>query len=412
MADIFGKYFSKNSGKEETLDIPAYHNNSVGNPEVEIGNMNQLGYIRAGRNNGDPVALNSSFQLIRSGKIVDEGNNQQKKNAKIDTLDKEIISLRDKIGNLKAEIEKIDQIDIPQVEAEIESNKADIARIQSVIRSNKFQRNRFNTILLWAGFILGFIYLYLFYVSAIHSALFRNIAAEVAKANTNNIGNLLNNVFNISAFKEFNIHWIAPVVFMIFAVILHLTLEIKAKAKKIVSVSGVVIFVLLADGLLAYYIEKNNHFLSQLMGFSNDTWAFYKSSGFYLVLFFGFFTSIGWSLILHKLAGEFEAGNPERKAADEISAIEKKIRQLIYDRSKSVESRIANSNSINSIEQQIKSLEDSKSNIHYSVIDLENNIDDFYNGWLSYLNGLKSDSLKKQECEKVYLTFKSELSGK
>jgi hypothetical protein len=40
-------------------------------------------------------------------------------------------------------------------------------------------------------------------------------------------------------------------------------------------------------------------------------------------------------------------------------------------------------------------------------VDLEKNIDDFYNGWLSYLNGLKTDLNRKQECENIYLRFKS-----
>jgi hypothetical protein len=291
---------------------------------------------------------------------------------------------------------------------EINENMQKIDQIKTSSRNCKYERNKFNLVLTWVGFIAGFLYLYLFYVSAIHSALFRNIAAEVANANKDNVGILLNNVFNVSAFKEFNIHWFAPIIFFIFAVILHYSLEFKSRLLKWPVVSTVVLFVLTADGLLAYSIENNNHTISKLMGLSDGTWVFYKSFVFYLVLFFGFFTSMGWSLILHRLANEFESANPERKSEEEIAGIEKMLKQLYYDKGIACTEKIENANAIISLEEKIKSFENSKSNVHYSLVDLEKNIDDFYNGWLSYLNGLKTDMGKKQECESIYNRFKSE----
>ena len=407
MANFIEKLTGKVKPGENGEDKPAYTLSSD-KGEIEIGNMNQLGYIGAGRHNGDPAALFNSFQLIKSGQIVDEGNNELKKKEATDALDSQINDLKEKISGHKTAMDKIDQVDLPAIESEVEKNKLKIEQIRAEARNNRYQRNRFNLIILWTGFILGLFYLYLFYVSAIHSALFRNIAAEVAKATTDNVGLLLNNVFNLTAFKEFNIHWFAPVVFFIFAFIFHFTLEIKTRSVRYISITVVVLFVLAADGMLAYFIEKNNHLLGRLMGLSDDSWAFYKSSGFYLVLFFGFFTSMGWSIILHKLAKEFETGNPERKAEAEISSLEKVLRQLNYEKGVAATSRIENINAIASIEERIKALERSKTNVHYSLIDLENNIDNFYNGWLSYLNGLKSGVAIKQECEKVYSGFKTE----
>jgi peptidoglycan hydrolase CwlO-like protein len=406
MANILENILNRKSknGNEGSLTTAVPYINSE---EYTRGNMNDLGYTRAGRNNGDPIALNNSFQLIRSGQIVDENNNEQKRNEVIESLDSKISEHKAEINKHKAAIDKTDQVDLPLIEREITENKLRIEELKSNSLEIRYKRNRFNLILTWIGFVIGFIYLYIFYVSAIHSALFRDIASEVARAGSNSIGSLLNNVFNVTAFKEFNIHWFAPVVFFIFALIFHFALEIKSTTVKWASTAVVASFVLVADGLLAYCIENNNHTLSRLMGLSDGTWVFYKSFVFYLVLFFGFFTSMGWSIVLHKLASEFEASNPEMRAREEILGIEKIIRQLYAGKGIAASGRIERLASISSLEDKINELEAKKSNVHYSLVDLEKSIDDFYNGWLSYLNGLKSDLHIKQECERLYISFKS-----
>ena len=406
MANFLENIISKRNGNHNDAVL----NNSVPiiqGMEIEKGNMNELGYTRAGRNNGAPTALNNSFELIKSGVIVDESNNEQKRDEKIESLDKKIGEFKNEINEHKVAIDKIDQIELPRIEREVSDCKQKIDEKRANARNIKYNRNKFNLILTWIGFLAGFLYLYLFYVSAIHSAIFRNIAGEVANANKDNVGVLLNTVFNVSAFKEFNIHWIAPIVFFIFALILHYTLGIKSKLFKWPAIVAVVLFVLIADGLLAYGIEKNNHVIGTLMGMSDGTWVFYKSYVFYLVLFFGFFTSMAFSFILHKLATEFESGNPERKAEEEISFIEKTLRQLYAEKGIAGSSIIEHSSAINSVEEKIKSLEASKSNVQYSLVDLEKNVDDFYSGWLSYLHGLRSEINKKQECESLYINFKS-----
>jgi hypothetical protein len=410
MANFIEHLTAKRNGNANEAMLPSANMVTVTDrkPVVETGNINEIAYKIAGRNNGDPMALNNSLDLVKSGQIVDENNNESRRREVVESIDRKIDDLRDEITGHKAEIAKIEQVVITDLEKEIEDQKQKIGLIRNSARDNKYNRNKFNLILIWVGFIAGFLYLYLFYVSAIHSALFRNVANELARAGQNNIGALLNNVFNVSAFKEFNIHWLAPVVFLVFAVILHFALEIKSKAVKWPSVCGVILFVLIADGLLAYAIENNNHTVSKLMGLSDGTWVFYKSFVFYLVLFFGFFTSMGWSLTLHKLANEFETANPERKADEEIRGIEKTLRQLYFEKGTEGTTKIENINAINLLEDKIKSLEKSKTNVHYSLVDLEKNVDDFFNGWLSYLNGLKSDKLIKSECETIYRQFKSE----
>ena len=77
----------------------------INREEYTRGNMNDLGYTRAGRNNGDPLALRNSFQLIRSGQIVDENNNEQKRNEVIESLDIKISEHKTEINGRKHETE-------------------------------------------------------------------------------------------------------------------------------------------------------------------------------------------------------------------------------------------------------------------------------------------------------------------
>jgi hypothetical protein len=72
--------------------------------------------------------------------------------------------------------------------------------------------------------------------------------------------------------------------------------------------------VLLAYSLLAYFIEYNSHIVYELNGMTDENWAFYKSPRFYLVLFLGFFTCLGWSLILHGIKMEYQKTDLEGQA--------------------------------------------------------------------------------------------------
>ena len=89
MANFFETLISKRNGNANEIVLPTSSSAPLLS-EIERGNMNQLGYIKAGRNNGDSIALNNSFQLIKSGQIVDENNNEQKRKETIESLDKKI----------------------------------------------------------------------------------------------------------------------------------------------------------------------------------------------------------------------------------------------------------------------------------------------------------------------------------
>jgi len=72
MANFFQNLISKKNGNNNEAILPESAQITMQSlSEIERGNMNQIGYMRAGRNNVDPSALRNSFELIKSGQIVD-----------------------------------------------------------------------------------------------------------------------------------------------------------------------------------------------------------------------------------------------------------------------------------------------------------------------------------------------------
>jgi len=370
-----------------------------------IGDINQIGYKKAGRHNGDSLALKNSLELIKSGQIVDENNNKNKIAQIRASIDQKINEKRKVSNELNSEMSELFEVRILNIDNDIKELNNEINELEENGIQDKARRNRFNHFLYWIVFVPSTIYLFLFYVSAVHSAIFRNIAIEVANTDQNSIGILFNTVFDTSAYNEFHMHWFAPVIFFVFGILLHISLESNSKMKWI-QIIGIISFVFIADGMLAFCIERNNQLIKELIGLGETDWKFYRSIGFYLVLFFGFFTSIGWSVILHKLAGEYATSNFSRKINEEIQHLNKRIRQLRYEKGELSSLLIHKKGELANLVNEMGELEEQKKKVQFCLVDLEKSVDGFYNGWLSYLNGLSDNSELKVLCENIFRKFK------
>lgn len=397
----------KNGHSENESDVMLneLHEQEEVRKDSMIGNIKQIAYQIAGRNYGEPRALKNSLERVKSGHIVDENNNEEKKNKIRESFEQQIQERSKKLNEIQAEINDLSEVKLPCIDEDIRNCNKEIDNLKKNGIEEKSSRNKFNYLLYWIIFIPATAYLILFYVSAIHSALFRDIASEVANADQNSLSTLFNTVFDDSAYRHFHMHWFSPVIFFVFGVWLHIILESESKIKWL-KCAGIIGFVLIADGLLAYYIERNNQLLRELIGMGEEGWKFYSQPGFYLVLFFGFFTSMGWSMILHKLAGEYNTARISRKIKDEISHLYVKIRQLRFEKGNLNSLLLNKLGEMKNIDSEILDLTKRKDNVHYSIVDLEKNVDDFYNGWLDYVNGLKDHSSLKSDCEHVFREFK------
>ena len=166
---------------------------------------------------------------------------------------------------------------------------------------------------------------------------------------------------------------------------------------------GVLLFILTADGLIAFFIEKNNHTVETLLGTADETWIFYTSPVFYMVLILGFFSCVGWSIILYQLKTEFPSKDkrPAKIADREKTNIQKRIYELNQKIAAFEGDVIDLEKEIEILTGRIKNLEVERGQTSFSIPILRKNITTFYNGWLSYINGLRNAEEKRKHCTEI-----------
>ena len=324
------KLFFKNDDSEKkalTKIVDANLNETV---KVDL---RELGYEKAGATKGNLESLKNILQNILNGYMVDVNEDEETQYKEKEKIKLEQETLNSEKISQESELKKITSTDIPNLDEQISGYIQDhlVLEIDHKKTKDKSIRNNFNLNLYWPVFLLATIFLYGFYLSAFHSAFFKDINKAASEADSTNISDLLNTVFNIEAFKSFNLHWFAPIIFFVFSIGLHIILEADKKYRGFLF-TGALIFILIADCLIAYFIEYNSHVIQTLNGMTDGDWVFYKSPRFYLVLFLGFFTCLGWSLILHAIKGEYEKQDTDsilKKEKQKINAKEKVLKEKI-----------------------------------------------------------------------------------
>ena len=397
------KLFFKNDDSEKkalTKIVDANLNETV---KVDL---RELGYEKAGATKGNLESLKNILQNILNGYMVDVNEDEETQYKEKEKIKLEQETLNSEKISQESELKKITSTDIPNLDEQISGYIQDhlVLEIDHKKTKDKSIRNNFNLNLYWPVFLLATIFLYGFYLSAFHSAFFKDINKAASEADSTNISDLLNTVFNIEAFKSFNLHWFAPIIFFVFSIGLHIILEADKKYRGFLF-TGALIFILIADCLIAYFIEYNSHVIQTLNGMTDGDWVFYKSPRFYLVLFLGFFTCLGWSLILHAIKGEYEKQDTDsilKKEKQKINAKEKVLKEKIAVLNKAA---IDIEATINKIKLQIESKSLQLETFYYSKSNLNKRITSYYDGWLSYVTGLKNNQELITEAEKIKAEF-------
>ncbi len=372
-------------------------------------NLRDYGFAKAGVHHGDASALRNLFNQIRQGFILDENANGAKQHQERERIDETITILELNQAELRTEIRRIKETEIPKIDGEVSHIDSEIKQIELAAlkrETNPSHRNRFDLILYWTIFIPATFFVYLFYVSAFHSAFYRDVVGEVQKAGSENITSVLNAIFNQQAFSEFALHWIAPIVFFVYGMILHIAYDHAGRSRWL-KLSSVLAFILVADGLLAYFIEDKNHQVKIMMGLAKPDYHFYTSPVFYMVLILGFFTCMGWSILLHQVKEEHKKLDVEKIKQAEVRAVQER-RLLRANQIQELKSTIIqHEGKIETILLELKKLIQKKEKISLSLFDLEKRITDFYDGWLSFVNlSRRENGLLKAECEMVLKEFR------
>jgi chromosome segregation ATPase len=135
-------------------------------------------------------------------------------------------------------------------------------------------------------------------------------------------------------------------------------------------------------------------------------WRFYHSPRFYLVLFLGFLTCIGWSLILNAIKKEKAKSDLDSVYKLRISDAEKEISEGENKLNDFKKAAIALKSEILNIECEIDRLKKSLTSVQFNLHVLKKRISSFYSGWMTYVTNLADNETLRKTCEEVMIDFK------
>lgn len=298
------------------------------------------------------------------------------------------------------------------------------------------------------------IFLWIFYCSALHSALIRDIQADLLEyyeAKTLDSGSEITTNDNLTIVGAIiNLHAIGDawqkggilgiiLLFVSFGLPLaagFLIYVFKGQDRKI---GFVFLGTFLFDSILAYKLVKEIYIARHQTGIEGyeKTWEFsffYQEESFYMILFIGFIGYVVWGIILNYVLTERDKYEPLKK---EIIDRQNEIEMLIQHQTKIEKDfegkEITNNNSIRQIDSEINAINNEvfnnerlihtklqeaelvKSKVAIPKAELESNIESFFAGWCKWIvKNLPTKNITKEdeaisECEKVKNLFLKEI---
>lgn len=377
--------------------------------------LKDWGHEQAGLNRGDAAALESHLRWIREGHIVDETYNEHEEMFRKRQIGTEIISKEKE----KSDKEK-DQQQIKDVVIADKGNQ--IGQLKERIDEKKIQmaegtiRSSYNGARFWLYTSLCFfisIYLILFYSSAINASFFRNMQQMVNSGSNDDVSLMLNSIFDVkgifTAGPQLVFTYLGAFIFFGFGILPHIFHHEKSKYNPI-KVIIAIILCLVIDSLLAYKIDSGIHELKTMMGIADPTWIWYKSVNFYLVLAFGFGTYLLWGFIYEATLAEHEKKNVNVKAEIEIKGLKKRIREIENEIISCKANILELQKQIDSLKIEIEALKKQLDQASLKPEELRRNMEQFYAGWLVFLNGTNEINVNKESCANIYKQFQESLN--
>lgn len=333
--------------------------------------------------------------------------------------EKRKIPIKNKIDIIEAEINALDiQItkktkDLEHEESKIETNKSkienynkDITNIKnnpSIVTKEKSAK---------AGFIMGLsiillltIYLFVFYSSAAFSAFFKNFNLnELGIANAMFDGQAINKALN-DGFFEFILIITIPAVFLGLGFLIHKFAEEKG-FMKVLKIFSLMVITFIFDAILAYEITEKIYNIKSEGTFSEPIPYSFKmaieSVSFWLIIFSGFIVYVIWGFVFDFVMKEYYNLDKVRVAINELN---KRIQELNIKNDgyklecktikESLKVLCQDKEMKNGLIKQKKAELDS---IIISLSDVQLEINNFVNGWLSYMEFRNLPKNDREQC--------------
>jgi hypothetical protein len=223
---------------------------------------------------------------------------------------------------------------------------------------------------------------------------------------------MLNSIFDVkgifTAGPQLIFTYLGAFIFFGFGILPHIFHHEKSKSS-IIKVIVAVIICLVIDSLLAYKIDRGIHDLKTMMGIADTTWVWYKSVNFYLVLAFGFGTYLLWGFIYEASLTEHEKKNVNAKAEIEIKGLKKRIREIENEIIAKQADIMELQKQIDALKIEIEGLKKQLDQASLKPEELRRNMEQFYAGWLVFLNGTNEVNSHKESCAAIYKQFQESL---
>lgn len=377
--------------------------------------IKQWGFEEAGVNRGDQTALESHLRWIQAGHVVDEyydANEEMKIKKSIE--DQITLKETEKLKKEKDE-EHVNSVVITNKLVQIEKSKAEIDTKKLQLTAGKI-KSTFNPARFWIYTILAIvisIYLIFFYASALNASFFRSMQQLVNNGSADDITLMLNSIFDSKGIFQLSPHllfvYLGAFLFFGFGILPHIFHD--GSKFQTVKIIAAIVLCFVIDSMIAYKIDSGIHELKLLMNIADPTWAWYKSVNFFLVLAFGFGSYLLWGFIYEAAIKEFEKKNVYKSVEVEIKAIERIIERIegeIIECKKQVSEL---QKLIETLKIEIENLKKSLEKALCKPEQLLKNIENFYAGWLQYLNAFPELDYRHTASENVYRQFHNAISA-
>ncbi len=343
------------------------------------------GYEKSGNVKGDPEVYVSFLNRILNGDLIEEPHTHQIEKRRAECF-AHITLLEQKLGEVEAGNIRI-ETEIKEKEKDLDNYRRQLLH-QAESHAHdpeKFKTERFSPV----KFILNFfiltmlsVYLFFFYISATHKALyvdFEGIAERIARGE--GTGSIMPGPNELAEALQYNyLLLVVPFVFYAFGWAFHILLELRSKAKY-VFLPMLVLVTFVVDFLLAMIISNNIESAKSLMGIPVVSW--YESPSFYIILFLGFLVYIIWSILLDSLLREWDK--------KEITTNLKNIIRHLQNDCKILQKRLQDESHIRHM------ISEYREDINVIMVgNLKRYIDQFSSGWIAYLTPANLKSAKER----------------
>lgn len=353
-------------------------------------NTKKKGFVDAGKAEGNIDIFTQSAENIvndyLNSQTSKEKSNQEKKNQ----IDKEIVKLESEKTKNEKKIVRLETDHIEQINQKISTYETEIVSIKAD-PENHLGRNKLKAWTSALFLIVIFFYLFIFYSSALYSAVFRDFSpADNSWSSSIFYPSALENTFEES---------LSSFLFLIFGSFVFAALgfilsHFESEEKKLQIVfTYLTAFIL--DSLLAYHISMKLYELKSAISFLDfELYSLDKAimdSNYWLIIFMGFIAYIVWGLLYKIFNNEFSKSNKLFSLVSQkrsLIELEKSKKEKIFQ-----EISVLKENN-DSLIAKIEELSNEKDAKVIDVKELKNISGAYSLGWMNYMeNADKSDDI-------------------